>query len=286
MNESVYTHSARFDTAVALTEEELFRLAPSIFAEQAHESRSERFRPIATIEVLRALQNEGFMPVGVRQSRTKDEGRRPYTKHLIRMRRLDDDLKYSVGDTAMEILLRNANDGTSVWELMAGLFRVRCMNSLVALLSTLESIKVRHSGDVAANVIDGVFRVMESAELALEAPKVWSGIELSPIEQIELAQKAHAVRFADTAGAINTPIQPYQLLDRRREADSGNDLWTIFNIVQENAIKGGLHNIGRVANGAIRAVTTRQIKGVDADVKINRALWSIGAEAAREKIAA
>jgi hypothetical protein len=34
---TVYTHTARFDTARALTEEELRKAAPSIFATAAHE---------------------------------------------------------------------------------------------------------------------------------------------------------------------------------------------------------------------------------------------------------
>jgi hypothetical protein len=50
---SIYTQTARFDTGRALTETEMRRIAPSIFAVTAHESRSERFKPIPTIEVLR-----------------------------------------------------------------------------------------------------------------------------------------------------------------------------------------------------------------------------------------
>ncbi len=56
---------ARFDnSARSMTEDELRKAAPSIFAVEAHESRSERFQPIPTIEVLRGLMREGFMPVG------------------------------------------------------------------------------------------------------------------------------------------------------------------------------------------------------------------------------
>ena len=60
---TVYTNTARFDHARALTEDEMRRIAPSIFATSAHESRSERFQPIPTIEVLRGLGKEGFVPV-------------------------------------------------------------------------------------------------------------------------------------------------------------------------------------------------------------------------------
>lgn len=32
-----------------------------------------------------------------------------------------------MGDTFCDILLKNAKDGTSAYELMAGLFRIRCL---------------------------------------------------------------------------------------------------------------------------------------------------------------
>ena len=97
---TVYTATARFDgTARALTEDQLRRVAPSIFAVEAHESRSAKFAPIPTIDILRGLMAEGFSPVGAKQSRTRDASKREFTKHLIRLRRLDEDTRYSVGDT-------------------------------------------------------------------------------------------------------------------------------------------------------------------------------------------
>ena len=156
---SIYTNTARFDTGRELTEIEMRKLAPSIFATSAHESRSERFMPIPTIEVLRGLKDEGFVPVGVKQSASRTPGKADFTKHLIRMRRVDDGKVYNVGDTVCEILLKNANDGTSAYELLAGLFRIRCLNSLVTQTGTIDAIKVRHSGNVRDKVIEGTYKV-------------------------------------------------------------------------------------------------------------------------------
>lgn len=167
---TVYTHTARFDTGRAMTEDELRRAAPSIFAMTAHESRSERFQPIPTIEVLRGLMAEGFMPVDAKQSSSRIEDKANFTKHLIRLRRVDEDKVYKVGDTVCEILLNNANDGTSAYDLMAGLFRVQCLNSLVAQCGTIDSVKVRHSGDVGSKVIEGTYQVLKRAERTLAAP--------------------------------------------------------------------------------------------------------------------
>jgi hypothetical protein len=275
---TVYTQTARFDHAArALSEDEMRRLAPSIFATAAHDSRSERFRPIPTIEVLRGLANEGFHPVGVKQSTTRDPGKREFTKHLIRMRRLDDAKAYTVGDTVCEMLLKNANDGTSAYDLMAGLFRIQCLNSLVAQTSTLDSVKVRHSGDVQAKVIEGTYRVLGEAQRTLAAPADWSGVMLAGGERHAFAEAAHVLRFGDADGETATPIKPAQILEPRRAADTGRDLWSTFNVVQENVIRGGLHGVGRDANGNRRRVTTRAVNGIDQDVKLNKALWILAA---------
>ncbi|MEB2846776.1 DUF932 domain-containing protein [Rhizobiales bacterium RZME27] len=273
---TVYTETARFDTGRALTETEMRRIAPSIFAVTAHESRSERFMPIPTIEVLRGLIREGFMPVGAKQSRSRTEGKADFTKHLIRMRRVDYGKIYNVGDTVCEILLKNANDGTSAYELMAGLFRIRCLNSLVTQTGTIDAIKVRHSGDVQAKVIEGTYRVLGEAERTLAAPQDWATMRLNRDEKDILADAAHVLRFGDTEGEVKTPIKADRLLVPRRHDDRDNDLWTVWNVVQENAIKGGLRGVGRDDLGRPRRVSSRAVNGIDQDIKLNKALWLLG----------
>ncbi|MBA8862747.1 hypothetical protein FHW19_004498 [Ochrobactrum anthropi] len=280
---TIYTDTARFDTGRALSEDEMRRIAPSIFAMTAHESRSERFMPIPTIEILRGLTKEGFVPVGVKQSASRIEGKANYTKHLIRLRRVDDGKTYNVGDNVCEILLKNANDGTSAYELMAGLFRIRCMNSLVTQTGTIDAIKVRHSGDVAGKVIEGTYRVLEEAERALSAPQDWSKLILKQDEQDVLAEAAHVLRFGDSEGQTTTPIKPQQLLVPRRAEDRDNDLWTTWNRVQENSIKGGLRAVGRDDLGRPRRVKSRAVNGIDQDIKLNKALWLIGQKMAELK---
>jgi hypothetical protein len=275
---NIYSNTARFDTGRALTEDEMRRLAPSIFATSAHESRSERFAPIPTIDILRGLQNEGFMPVGAKQSRSRDESRREYTKHLIRLRRMDAPQKYQVGDTVCEILLKNANDGTCCYDILAGLFRIRCLNSMVAQTGTVDQVKVRHSGDVQGKVIEGTYRVLEQATAALEAPRVWSQIDLDQGERDAFAKAARVLRIED-----QSPITHNQFLHPRRQDDAGRDLWRTFNVVQENMIRGGLSGRGYGPNGDIRTTTTREVKGIDQSVKLNQALWTLAHEMAKLK---
>lgn len=282
--QSVYASTARFDNqARAVTEDELRRLAPSVFAETPHESRSDRFRAIPTIDILRGLAKEGFSVVGAKQSGTRNESKREFTKHLIRMRRLDDGKTYGVGDVVPEMLLKNANDGSAGYELMAGLFRVRCLNSLVAQVGTFDHVTVRHSGDVQSKVIEGTYRVLSEAQKALAAPDAWSQLRLSAPEKAAFADAAHVLRFGDAEGNVKTPVQPEQLLRPRRMGDTEADLWTTFNVVQENVLRGGLHAVGRDANGARRRTTTRAVNGIDQDVKLNKALWIVAQAMATQR---
>jgi hypothetical protein len=271
---TIYTQTARFDSARALTEDEMHKLAPSIFATEAHESRSDRFAPIATINVIKALMGEGFMPVGVQQSGSRDMSKREFTKHLIRLRKIEDDAKYNVGDTVCEILLKNANDGTCQYELLAGLFRMVCKNSLVSQTGTIDSLKVRHSGDAIPKVIEGTYRVLGEAHKALEAPANWSQMQLAPEERQAFAEQAHAIRFEGNETLAREAIDAGRLLRPRRHADTGTDLWSTFNVAQENVIRGGLHGRARDANNRLRNVSTREVKGIDQTLKLNQALWA------------
>lgn len=269
---TVYTSTARFDSSRSLTSEEMYKIAPSIFAVQKHESRSERFKPIPTIEILKGLEKEGFVPVGVKQSKSRDENKREFTKHLVRLRRIDDDQKYKVGDTVCEILLKNANDGTSAYELMAGLFRIVCMNSLVAQKGTLESTKVYHSGNVQDKVIEGTYKVLNQAEYALSAPQDWSNIMLNHDEKQVLAESAKIIKF----GEPKSEVLNSQILQARRQEDLKDDLWTVFNRVQENIIRGGIQiKTLDQETGQIKRSRTKPVNAIDQDIKLNRALWHL-----------
>lgn len=279
----LYGHNARFDHAHVMTEDELRRAAPSIFALEAHASRSERFRPIPTIEILRGLMNEGFMPVGAKQCTVRDRSKIDFTKHLIRLRRVDDEKRYSVGDTVCEMVLKNANDGTAAYDLMAGLFRIRCLNSLVSQTATLDSVKVRHSGDVMGKVIEGTYQVLEESRRCLAAPADWSGVTLDHEERRAFGEAVRVLRFGDAEGEVATPITAEQLLRPRRQDDRAGDLWTTFNVAQENAMRGGMSAIGRDANNHRRRYTARAVNGIDQDVKLNKALWVLASEMAKLK---
>lgn len=258
-----------------ITPDALRRAVPSIFAEEAHDSRSDRYAYIPTMAVLEAMTREGFQVVHARQSRTRDEGRREHTKHMIRLRHAGTQVK-AVGDVFPEIVLVNSHDGTSSYQISAGLFRLACTNGMVVADQRIETTRVSHSGDPRARVIEGSFSVLQGAVTALEAPREWSGIGLGRDAREALAEAAHVLRFADADGETTTPIKPTSLLVPRRYDDRKDDLWTTFNVVQENVIRGGITGTGQDADGRPRRTTSRAVNGIDQDVRLNKALWILG----------
>jgi hypothetical protein len=268
----------------SLTLEEMRASLPAIFAPQPHESRSDRYVYVSTEEVLGALMAEGFLPVEARVARSRDQGRAGFAKHMVRLRKDAADLK--VGDTYFETILKNAHDGSACYDASAGLWRLLCLNGMAVGEGTVSSVHIRHSGNrdrQIGAVVEGAYQLIEQAPMVMDAPRLWPSIELTRDEQMVYADAARTLRFGDAQGEVDTPITAEQLLLPRRPQDSGRDLWTTFNVVQENAIKGGLRAAFRDDRQRWRRMSTREVKGIDADIKLNRALWTVASEMAKLK---
>ena len=269
-----------------LTNDQIMQLAPSAFAVEKHESRSDRYAYIPTSEVIDGLRGNGFVPMFAKQGNSRVPGKADFTKHLIRFRHEGQAAGMrKVGDTFPEVILVNSHDGTSAYKIMAGLFRLVCLNGMVVSDREFANVSIPHKGDVTSLVIEGSYTVLNESRKALEAADAWAGITLSRPEQMAMAEAAHTVRFGDAEGATETPIEPEQLLRVRRYADTGNDLWRTANTIQENVIRGGLTGWGRDRNNRPRRTTTREVRGIDADVKINKALWMLSERMAQIKAA-
>jgi hypothetical protein len=266
--------TSRFLGRDVLSNDQLRSVAPSIFATDKHASRSDRYAYIPTSEVIDGMRANGFEPVFAKQGNSRVEGKADFTKHLIRFRHQGEEIvTRKIGGIYPEVVVVNSHDGTSAYKVMAGLMRLVCLNGMVVADRDLTSVSVPHKGDVMSQVIEGSYQVLSESRQAVEAADTWAGVALTRDEQMVMAEAAHVIRFADADGNAGTPIQAGQLLRIRRREDEGADLWRTANRLQENAIRGGLTAWGRDANSRPRRTTTREVKGIDADVKINRALW-------------
>jgi hypothetical protein len=94
-------------------------------------------------------------------------------------------------------------------------------------------------------------------------------ITLDTGEAESLARSALALKYDDPDKPA--PVTESQLLVPRRFDDRKPDLWSAFNRIQENMIKGGLS--ARTALG--RRQRTREVQGIDQNLRLNRALWML-----------
>ncbi|PAU86037.1 hypothetical protein CK507_16335 [Pseudomonas sp. WN033] len=257
-------HSPVLRSDRPLSDDQIRAVVPSIYAETPHESRSERYSYIPTASVLSELRQEGFLPFMVCQTRVRNEDRREHTKHMIRLRHASQ----INGDEANEIILLNSHDGTSSYQMLAGLFRFVCHNGLVCG-DTFADIRVPHKGNVAGQVIEGAYEVLKGFEQVQEARDSMRAITLEAGEDDVFARSALALKYDDPSKPA--PVTESQLLVPRRWDDRKSDLWSTFNRIQENLVKGGL--AGRSANG--RRQQTRPVQGIDQNLRLNRALWML-----------
>lgn len=255
-----------------LSEDQLRRVAPSIFAEAAHESRSERYTYIPTIAVLRGLQREGFEPYMVAQARVRDDARRDHTKHMVRLRHRSQ----ALGLDTNEIILVNSHDGTSAYRMTAGTYRLACRNGMVCFQAD-DDISIPHKGNVQDRVVSSAFEVLDGFTRVVEEREGMQALTLNQGEQTAFARAAIELRF-DTSEKP-APVTEHQVLAVRRLEDRPNDLWTVTNRVQEALVRGGLD--GRLANG--RRAATRAVQGIDQNLRLNRALWVLANEMRRMK---
>ena len=241
-----------------LSDDQIRAVAPSIFAVAPHGSRSERYSYIPTATVLSELRGEGFEPFMVCQTRVRQEGRRDFTKHMIRLRHASQ----INGHEANEIILLNSHDGTSSYQMLAGMFRFVCQNGLVCG-DTVADVRVHHKGDV----IEGAYEVLGGFDRASESREAMQAIALDAGESAVFARAALSLKYDEPDKPA--PITETQILMPRRTDDDRRDLWSVFNRTQENLVKGGLN--GCAASG--RRQSTRPVQGIDQNLRLNRALW-------------
>lgn len=271
-----------------LTDDEIRARAPSVFADRPHESRSDRYAYIPTSNILDGMRKAGFIPVSVQQSRSRIPGKSEYTKHMIKFSHVDV-TNVRVGDSIPQVSLINSHDGTSQWELMDGLYRFVCSNGLMVCDATYSSVKVPHKGsDVRDRVIEGSFTVINRAKEVGDKVEEWRGITLDTGERMALANAAALLRWdgqKEDGSPVAPPVAADRLLTPKRYEDKGADLWSTFNVIQENVIKGGqLYTLPRAAGARRgRRMHVREVTGIDQNTTLNRALWTLADALKRHK---
>jgi hypothetical protein len=256
------THSNQL---IELTESDLRERVPAIYATDADSRVSDRYTFVPTSDVLPVLQDSGFV---VTSASTRRSGG-IHARHRLELFHRDslDDLRKGRLDGCPRVILENSHDRSRRLVLLAGYYRLVCSNGLVVASGAsgeLKSLHLKLDRTAICTLVKDLARMLDATTSAAES---FRKRMLTPMEKSTFACYALEARYR---GWNYYPIEAKSLLAVRRDADKGDDLWTVFNRVQENIVRGGMTtNAGRRSQG---------LKSFHASVKVNQQLWA-GAEA-------
>lgn len=242
-------------------------LPPSVLNALPKPGLSSRYRFIDTLPLVQLAINRNFTLVSAQAMRTRKVGYATSAKHLLRFRATD---ATPINGVYPELALINSHDGSSTLKLMAGLLRLVCSNGLiVADAAFAPPLVVRHTMS-STDILGQMRHTIEAAGAAAARIPHYSQTLLTPAEQ---------TRFAEQAAILATPeghalrSNPNVLLHIRRWDDASNNLWSVFNRVQENLVRGGIALPTRT--NLNRRQTLHPVRAIDRTVSINTALWTL-----------
>tara|TARA_S200002703_G_scaffold12196_1_gene10859 strand:- start:976 stop:1785 length:810 start_codon:yes stop_codon:yes gene_type:complete len=256
-----------------LTKEQLRTQAPTVFALKPSSDVSEKYTHIPTLKVIDDMEKLGWKVVDATQVKARKLSTKGFQKHLVTFRNPDVVINGDDGDTVFpQILLTNSHDGKNAFTFTAGLFRMICSNGLVVADKEFSALKMRHMGYTFEQLQVKILEMVESLPLTVETLNKMKQIELDKKQKKALAKKALTTRFnKDQIKAFKIDLD--KLIDPVRKEDSGDDLWSVFNVIQEKIIDGDFeYKIGTKIRKA------RQIKNFKQDLKVNKELFEMATE--------
>ena len=138
-----------------------------------------------------------------------------------------------------------------------------CSNGMVISESDFGKIHIRHIGFEPEQVKEASRQLVMNTSRIADKIDVWQNTELTSRSRQDFFTDAAKIRFDNPDEGIIRAMS-----NVRREADRGTDLWTTFNVAQENLIRGGFVNSSTRRN-------VRPITSIQKDVKFNSQLWDL-----------
>ena len=248
-----------------LTNDQIITLAPAAGSFEPIDGVSKRYSFVPTLTAVDLLRDAGWFPIHAEQSAVRVARREGYQRHLIRFAKNG----LSFDGERVDLVLYNSHDRGCAFKLITSVYRLICENGLM-VASEFANFSHKHIGFKPDDFVHSAREIAVAAGTIADRVDEMKVIEMTPDERGVFAQAAHSLVYDEPEQA---PIQPHQLLEERRYDDKGKDLWTSYNVIQENIVRGGLKGTTRGSNGRMRRTTTRPVKALDRNIKLNQALW-------------
>ena len=250
---------------------EIKNRAKSIFTTTGSPSTSDKYAHISTEKIIDDMELLGWGVVDAKQVKArKSVG---FQKHLVVFRNSEIVIDGADGDTVFpQILLTNSHDGKNAFTFTAGLFRMICENGLVVCNQEFENLKIRHYGYDFEELEKTINAMVEKLPLTVESMNRFKTTVLNSNQMLDFAKRALNSRFTDSE-LEHITIDLNDLLTPSREEDKGNDMWSVFNTVQEK-LTHGLFNYGYCSKNR----NERKIKNFNKDMELNNKLYQLANE--------
>ena len=262
-----------------ITTEQLEEIVPAAFTSEPAAHTSDRYKHVRTMDVVDRLIGEGFVVTQAQQQKAQKRTAHkvPHAKHRIRLKMPSSTgqlLSGKVGDIFPTVDLINSGDWSSPFVLAVGLFRLVCANGMIAPFGAANtSFKIRHDR-IDEDVVSAINHAIATAPSLFQFAEDCSNRAVTREESNAYATAAARLRFGieDTDTPDSLVVNGLQLA--RRQDDAPDNLWTLFNRVQENGTRGGF--LARTADNRTRRV--RAVSNIGRDVAFNQGLWSLTEE--------
>ena len=262
-----------------LTKEQLKEQAPLVFADApTNPDVSKKYLFVNTETIIDDLDKLGWKPVEAAQRKSIKEEGTIFSKHMVAFQNPDIKITSGDGDDAYpRILLTNSHDGMQAFKFSVGIFRMVCSNGLVIADEKFSDFKIKHKGYTFGQLRKVVKQAVNDLPNKVQIMNDMKNRILSPEEKHKLALDAMLIRANVKPGSEQAEAFNYDdetivdILDPRREADKGDDLWRVFNVVQEKITQGDFH--AALTGAKVRKV--RKIKSFEKDMKVNKELFKL-----------
>lgn len=155
-----------------------------------------------------------------------------YAPHQVILRNKD---IATVGDLLPQLIFTNSHNGIKKMTMDTGIYRLVCSNGLVVPTSITQSLSIKHIdlGDSTTDTIVNSF--YEKIPIIMNNIDRMRNKILTNDEIDNFTYNALQIRFINAVGInINDVVKPSRI------EDYSDDLWTVFNVVQEKIIRGGI----------------------------------------------
>ena len=255
-----------------LTKEQIRNSAPLIFAEApTNPDVSNKYLFVNTETIIDDLEKLGWLPVQAAQRKARKKEGTIFSKHMVAFQNPDIKITSKDGDDAYpRILLTNSHDGMQAFKFSVGIFRLVCSNGLVVADEKFSDFKIKHKGYTFEELRNVVRQAVEDLPNRVQVMNDMKNRILTEEEKRKMALDAMLIRAGvNTLQYDDETID--EILEPKRSQDEGDDLWRVFNVIQEKITQGDFH--AALTGAKVRKV--RKIKSFEKDMKVNKELFKL-----------